>query len=205
MPITGPRFGHDGIGVYRNYRVDARWCGTAAMHVSARSVVLSSQRTGRGADWIRAVAKDDVLRVKWNVGMADVLDLVGGNPHLLTGGAIVVPACDGYICKRHPRTAIAITKGGATLLVVVDGRQEASVGMTPRGLARYLKRMGAVEAVNLDGGGGATMWIAGEGIVNVPSDGNERNVTNAVVIYPGPDPDEAAVRGFPPAAVGQAS
>ena len=202
-PVTGLRWGDEGIGVYRDYRVETRWCGAGAMRVPSRTVVLSSKRTGKGSDWMRGMAKDDLIRIKWNVGMRNVLDMVGGNPHLLKDGKVLPTACDGYICYRHPRTAIGTTKGGATLLVVVDGRKDASVGMTPRQLAHYLKLLGATDAVNLDGGGGATMWIDGQGIVNDPSDGNERNVTNAVLILPGADASEPKMRGFAPAALTQ--
>jgi hypothetical protein len=185
-------------GVYRDWLVEARWCGTHAMAVKPGTVVLASKRTGRGAQWINAVNRDDALRIRWTPGMADVLDMVGGQPALVQGGEVVATPCAAYLCQRHPRTSVGAMADGSTLLVVVDGRKATSVGMTPVTLARYMKRLGAVEALNLDGGGGSVMWIQGMGIVNEPSDGNgvERPTTNVVVILPGADPEERAIRGF---------
>ena len=43
--------------------------------------------------------------------------------------------------------------------------------------------LGAVDAMNLDGGGSSEMVINGK-ILNKPSDGRERSVGDAVVIVP---------------------
>jgi exopolysaccharide biosynthesis protein len=58
-----------------------------------------------------------------------------------------------------------------------------------------MRYLGIANGVNLDGGGSATMWIAGRGIVNHPTDSaGERPVSNAVVILPGADPNEVLPR-----------
>jgi exopolysaccharide biosynthesis protein len=54
---------------------------------------------------------------------------------------------------------------------------------------RLMVRLGAVSALNLDGGGSSTMVIRGK-VVNRPSAGFERRVTNALLVLPGPDFDE---------------
>ena len=43
--------------------------------------------------------------------------------------------------------------------------------------------------MNLDGGGSSTMVVNGE-VVNRPSDGEQRRVSTAVLVLPGPDPGE---------------
>jgi exopolysaccharide biosynthesis protein len=53
-----------------------------------------------------------------------------------------------------------------------------------------MQDLGAVRAMNLDGGGSSTMVVEGE-VVNRPSDGRQRNVTTAVLVLPGMDPGEA--------------
>jgi exopolysaccharide biosynthesis protein len=59
---------------------------------------------------------------------------------------------------RHPRTAAGVTADGRTLiLVVIDGRQPGhSIGVTLPELAELMIGLGAVDAVNLDGGGSST-------------------------------------------------
>ena len=85
--------------------------------------------------------------------------------------------------ERHPRTAIGISKDGTkVLLVVVDGRTKASAGMTLSELANLMIKLGAYNAINMDGGGSSTMAIKGK-VVNSPSDATgERAVSNALVV-----------------------
>jgi exopolysaccharide biosynthesis protein len=84
---------------------------------------------------------------------------------------------------RHPRTAVGFSRDSTTLLlVVVDGRSSASVGMTLGELADLMRRLGAWQALNFDGGGSTTMVIGGA-VVNVPSDATgEREVGNALLV-----------------------
>ncbi|MCS6777867.1 MAG: phosphodiester glycosidase family protein [Chloroherpetonaceae bacterium] len=118
----------------------------------------------------------------------DVEQAVGGGPWLVRDGQIFV---DGeaqgfnptaFVQARHPRTAIGITAERHLLLVAVDGRQAASRGMSLPELAALMKRLGAVHAINLDGGGSTTLY-AGGGIVNAPSDGRVRPVANALLVF----------------------
>ena len=81
---------------------------------------------------------------------------------------------------RHPRTAVG-WNATHIFLVVVDGRQRSSLGMTPPELANYMRKLGCTEALNLDGGGSVTMWLCGQ-IVNSPSGGAERAAANALVL-----------------------
>lgn len=117
-----------------------------------------------------------------------VVHAVGGGPQLLAkgrlaGGGEGLPAT--LVEHRHPRTAIGVLGDGRILLLVVDGRQPPhSLGMTIAELAMELQRLGAVEAMNLDGGGSSTMVVAGR-IVNLPSDeAGERPVASALVVLP---------------------
>jgi exopolysaccharide biosynthesis protein len=81
---------------------------------------------------------------------------------------------------RHPRTAIGWNKTHY-FLVEVDGRQKTSAGMTFPELATYMLNLGCDEAINLDGGGSATMWVYGN-VMNSPSEGHERPAANALVV-----------------------
>jgi exopolysaccharide biosynthesis protein len=63
----------------------------------------------------------------------------------------------------------------------VDGRQRGSIGMTLEELASYLIKLGCDEAMNLDGGGSATLWCQGQ-LRNQPCDGRERPVANSLVV-----------------------
>ncbi len=123
---------------------------------------------------------------RWPLVFVD--DIVGGVPQLIKNGRIDITweqekASRAFVFNRHPRTAVAKMKDGKFLMVTVDGRQPGvSVGMTLPELAEYLLSLGAVDAMNLDGGGSTTMVLDGK-VVNKPSDPNgERKIGDAIVV-----------------------
>lgn len=114
------------------------------------------------------------------------LQVMGGFPELLDGGMRVgdleVADRPEFAAARHPRTAVGFDPAGNTLwLVVVDGRQlPRSAGMSLAELAELFLALGAVEALNLDGGGSSVMTLAGQ-MVSSPSDAaGERPVGNSL-------------------------
>jgi uncharacterized protein (TIGR03382 family) len=123
--------------------------------------------------------------------------LVSGFPELVVEGQVMTGFPDrGDMADRHPRTAMGLTADRQTfLLVVVDGRSSASVGMTGRELAALMGELGAHVAFNLDGGGSSQMWIAGQGTVNDPSDGAPRAVANHWGVFAGAGHDRGQAPG----------
>ena len=104
---------------------------------------------------------------------------------LVNNGQVVLGSCTGAVCSRNPRTSIGLTADGRVLLVVVDGRQSSSVGMSLLELAQFfVGKLGAESAINLDGGGSSTMAVRGA-LENHPGDGFERAVSSAVLVFPG--------------------
>jgi exopolysaccharide biosynthesis protein len=86
---------------------------------------------------------------------------------------------------RQPRTMAGVDAQGELILVTVDGRQTAgSEGFTLNEEAEYMRSLGAVQALNLDGGGSSTMAVDGR-LVNFPSDATgERPVGDTIQILP---------------------
>lgn len=116
--------------------------------------------------------------------------LLGSTPVLIKDGEITATVLQGtssFYTKRHPRTAVGITSKGAWVLLVVDGRQSHSVGMTLLELATYMKSLGCVNALNLDGGGSSTLVIHNT-VMNKPSGREysivkgERPVSNCLLV-----------------------
>lgn len=102
---------------------------------------------------------------------------IGGGPALVHGGK-AMPFKG--IQPRHPRSALG-WNDDYFFLVEVDGRQRSSAGMTLPELAAYMVKLGCREALNLDGGGSATLWVFGN-VMNSPSEGRERPAANALVV-----------------------
>ncbi len=77
----------------------------------------------------------------------------------------------GHTREKAPRTAVGVKKDGTVVFLTVDGRfPSKAVGVTTPMLSRILWALGVDDAMNLDGGGSTTLWIAGKGVVNYPSD-----------------------------------
>jgi hypothetical protein len=116
---------------------------------------------------------------------------MGGDPALddSVGGAPIleqrVVAAGGYAAEEgpNPRTAVGQRRDGTLVMAVVDGRRPDRAGMTVPQLTDLMHRLGAVESINLDGGGSSTLVTHGA-VRNAPSDGAERRVSNAVVVRP---------------------
>lgn len=101
---------------------------------------------------------------------------------------------------RNPRTAVCTLSNTTALLVTVDGRYPGKDGMTLPRLSVFLKELGCRDAINLDGGGSTSMYIAGmapdnNNVVNEPRDKPPpgvggflnyttlRSVSNSVMIW----------------------
>ena len=113
--------------------------------------------------------------------------------HIISGGPYLVKNNDIYvdtaieklqsISGKNPRTAIGYTKNNDIFLITADGREGSSVGLTLYELASYMKSLGCINAINLDGGGSTVMYVNGQ-IVNHPQQKGGIALSNAIVISP---------------------
>lgn len=162
--------------------------------------------TGEAADWIKGhmetaekvkvkkkiIAKDSKISVDEETG------IINGGPRLLKNGKIDIPStAEGFHQpenpeffyqfgqRRHPRTVAGIKADGTILLVTIDGRKPGySVGANFKESAQLLKSLGAVDAVNLDGGGSTTMTVK-QKMVSSPSDPTgERPIGDGILLLP---------------------
>ena len=113
-------------------------------------------------------------------------EALGGNAILVKNGQIYQTPQTG--ADKEPRTAVGIKADGDVFFVVIDGRQEPySSGISMPDLAQLMIDLGAVNALNLDGGGSSTFTTRELGgdileIDNKPSDRTERSVANSWLI-----------------------
>ena len=146
---------------------------------------------GRGSGAGRLARLRAGQRLTADVSLSeDVAMAVTGNEFVLRDGKRV--AKDDV--DLHPRTAIGIDHDtGQLLLLVVDGRQAFSRGATMKELGKLFQRLGADDALNLDGGGSSIMLARQSdgslAVLNSPSDGHPRPVANGLeVTYDVPPP-----------------
>jgi Phosphodiester glycosidase len=114
------------------------------------------------------------------------LDAIGGGPVLVKDGVPVQQSGENFsadqLDHRHPRTAVGQLADGSYLFVVAEGRSSQSAGVKMWGLAQTMAELGAVTAINFDGGGSSTLSFDGR-VLNVPSDGRPRRVANGLFLY----------------------
>lgn len=93
-----------------------------------------------------------------------------------------VKCADGYY---EPRTAIGQLGPLHYIVIVVDGRRDGySTGASIPQLQQLFLDEGAEFAFNLDGGGSTTLYFQGE-VVNMPSGGSERSVSDVIMFMAG--------------------
>lgn len=112
-------------------------------------------------------------------------EIASGSHVILKSGQVFIPNRfqSGFINRRHPRTILAVKRDGKIMFVTIDGRKAGySVGMTLKEIARMLKKIGAVEAFNFDGGGSTTLFVDGKA-VNYTSDGHQRPIATAILVF----------------------
>jgi hypothetical protein len=145
-------------------QVDGRRAPSLAFDPPWGDVRACVQITGEGV----RIARRDQL------GTAPAGDLLQAGPLLIGDGQVaVVPGRDveGFSAAAHqfdsditqgryPRAALALADG-RLLLIACDGRTHRDAGMTLPELAHALVKLGATDALNLDGGGSASLVYDG--------------------------------------------
>jgi hypothetical protein len=200
--VNGPSVRPDGIGVYTS-----RW-GWASTRVTdgyTRAVRTVWVRNGHVVRNRPSLPKpgpiSGQLLIGRGTGAAQLARLKRGMPVTVTSSLSDSPTMaitgnqflvDNGLIKvvddreMAPRTAIGIDRDTHEILIlVVDGRQAFSRGMTMVELADEMIDLGADEALNLDGGGSSTFVARRHDalhVVNSPSDGFQRRVANGVVV-----------------------
>lgn len=96
-----------------------------------------------------------------NTAWQAVSEAVGAGPRLLTDGRVTYnPVGEGFsdpkiLSYAARRSAVGVTRDGKILLVTVNG-------VTVRQLASVMKQLGAVQAMNLDGGASSGLYARGK-------------------------------------------
>ena len=157
------------------------------MEIPANGYVLSGH--GTSATLLNGLTEGREIEIKgWanydGVDMMNVTQMAGGQPVILKDG--VVLDTEGYLdhlVANNPRTAVGYNDKNELVMLVVDGRSATSDGCVSKELADIMKNVGCSDALNFDGGGSSTMYCGPKlGIINNPSDGSPRAVTNGLFL-----------------------
>lgn len=185
--------------------------GVNKTYYPTRSVFSLSEAGSYSADWIYKVGKiiyaydtpalNNSLRApliapskgfprgatRWKAETA-----IGAGPILIKNGTIrnswveelydEASGINAITCQ--PRSAIGVTGDGKLIFFVCEGREQTQgvPGMTLDQLARLMKSLGCVEALNLDGGGSSCMLINGKETIKPCNKGNVQRPVASVVV-----------------------
>jgi len=160
--------------------------------------------TGDADAWLRTHASPGTRvavepRVTIDGAPARPAGVVNGGPRLVDRDrSVITAAAEGFHhpdnpefyyrfgVRRNPRTLAGVTARGHLLLVTVEGRKPGySVGASFEESALLLRELGAVEGVNLDGGGSTGMTIGATLITRSSDATGERPIGDAVVLVSG--------------------
>lgn len=129
-------------------------------------------------------AKKVDINISTNPKWDNVKHIISGGPYLVKDNQIFIDMTAQKLQSiggRNPRTAIGYTKDNDLILVVADGREGSSIGLTLKELANLMKDLGCTNAINLDGGGSTVMYVNGQ-IVNRPQQTGGIALSNVLVI-----------------------
>lgn len=142
-----------------------------------------------------SVLKADTADLNWEKTI-QARDIMTSGPILIMNKQPESLQKASFYTTRHPRTAVAKTAKGGTLLITVDGRNAQAQGMSLQELQDIFKWLGVTDLINLDGGGSTTMYVQPQ-ILGTPDTENENGVkkgtekkagkishTNGIVNYP---------------------
>lgn len=114
---------------------------------------------------------------------------IGGGPTLVKNGLpnitydqeVFWGSGVGY-SNQDPRTAVGYTNTDHVIMLVADGRQTLSNGLSLPELAQLMIDLGCVEVMNLDGGGSSQMAV-GNQLINLPEGGTfQRPIPNMLAV-----------------------
>ncbi len=155
--------------------------------LAAGKVVLSA--VGAAAASLALLTQGDEVGLSLSIdpAWANVITAIGGGALLVHDGVVATTFDQPNELTANPRTAAGIGADGGVILVTADGRSESSGGMALADLAQVMSSLGAIEALNLDGGGSTTMVVDPDGaaplaVANRPSGPYERRVNTTLQV-----------------------
>ena len=153
--------------------------------IGAGNLILSA--SGAAMPALAALQVGDAVTIATDIDAAwqNAVTVVGGS--LLYTPDMTPDFSDPKYGLPNPRTAAGITAAGDVLLVTIDGRSETSGGLIMTDLVALMRSLGAVSAINLDGGGSTTMVVDPDGdgplaVANSPSQTYERRVNTTLQV-----------------------
>jgi uncharacterized protein YigE (DUF2233 family) len=174
------------IAIIRQDRVEGFASGRQTIPADGYALAVAASEQHLLQNFVRGQS----IKVELSMSPGGLEQAIQGGPQLVRDGRVHIPYAwegfrPGFYRLRAARSAVGITKTGKVLLVTADGPVAGRGGVTLEELAGLMHTLGSVDAMNLDGGGSATLVVGGRTVSRIPR-GGERNVTSLLVAVPNP-------------------
>ena len=157
------------------------------VQIPEKGYVLSGR--GKYAELLKKIEVGESVRLDLGTDppLPDLWCLLEGGPRCMVDGAVcnyadVESFRDDVRYGHGSRSGVGITKDGQILLVAVESPGTDRDGLYLDEMAAIMKKLGAYQAMNWDGGGSTTV-VEGDRIINRVA-GDPRPVSTALVVVP---------------------
>lgn len=142
------------------------------------------------ASTLAPIQEGDILtlEIQANSSWKNIRTALGGGDIIVQNGKFIPETVDETHEKvKNPRTAIGIRDNHDVVFFANDGRdRKNAAGVNIESLAKIMIELGCKTVINLDGGGSTTVYATtpfdtSAKLVNNPSDGSERYISNAIL------------------------
>lgn len=174
------RMAYEGTLVAVNAQGEVQDKSLKDMGIPYGGYVLSDSKTGE----ISKLNVGDKVDLSWHTGPSDwhdVVQAVSGGPMLIKDGRVFLDLKGENFRKSwtgaqiHARTAAGVTADNHLLLATIEGPH------TLWDVAKFLHKLGAVNAMNLDGGGSTTMVVHGNTVTR-NANSHQRHVASSIAV-----------------------
>jgi exopolysaccharide biosynthesis protein len=153
-------------------QVQAGTAGKDSFTIPANGYLLTIRKNGAPVSALAIGTQVDLQNATIPADFANYPHVVGAGPLLIQNGNIVLNAASeqfskGFQKQMASRSAIATSSRGTIILAAIHNRVGGR-GATLNELAQIMQAMGAVDALNLDGGSSTSLSLGGQLIDRSP-------------------------------------
>ncbi|MDO5517305.1 MAG: phosphodiester glycosidase family protein [Clostridium sp.] len=175
-------------GAFTDQSSNAQWTGNggfpSGVIMTGGEVIHDDLGSGNKTELFGMTKKGVMVVGKYSVDELknmDIQEALSFGPSLVINGKMTPMTGDGG-WGIAPRTVIGQRQDGAVIMLVIDGRGVSSLGATLKEAQEVIFKLGAVNAINLDGGKSTTLYYDDE-VRNTPSYSmGERTIPTAVIV-----------------------
>lgn len=170
--------------------VKGDWHTGGNLAVPANGIVISCGKDFKN-DFIDGLKAGDVIMHTTELSLPafgglkpDVREMVGGDVRILKEGVVTTEAIRWINSPGalYSRSLAGYSQDRSKAVFAVVDHPGYSSGVSYYEAADVMRSLGCYDALDLDGGGSTTFYTEAFGTTNVPRDGSERTIANAVYV-----------------------